>query len=371
MKKSLLALAVLGAFAGVASAQSSVTLFGTVDVGAQYVKNDGRDASAQLSHRRHQQQPLGFQGIEDLGGGLKAGFNIRCRHQRRDTRHRRARQVLEPSFDGQPVQQRRRTAPRPRLRADVLEPDDLRSRSAPTASAASATFASYGQAPSGQLDRLLPAVEPGWLLRPGHGRRCRERHDRSTRPAATSAASSASRAGPFDVAFAASEVRFDVAQAANAGTGVTAIPAGDKAEDLQRRRLVGLRLPEADGLLRPRAGSPTRKEKLWRGQRASSRSARRKCASATTAASSSLERRRATTTRRQHQGHVPVQPVEADRDVRHGRAPGQQGRHDRLTLPGAVAADRRPRVATRRASSSAFVTSSDRGARLARVADRA
>jgi len=38
MKKSLLALAVLGAFAGVASAQSSVTLYGTVDLNARYVK---------------------------------------------------------------------------------------------------------------------------------------------------------------------------------------------------------------------------------------------------------------------------------------------------------------------------------------------
>jgi len=41
MKKSLLALAVLGGFAGVASAQSSVTLYGTVDLNARYVKNDG------------------------------------------------------------------------------------------------------------------------------------------------------------------------------------------------------------------------------------------------------------------------------------------------------------------------------------------
>ena len=39
MKKSLLALAVLGAFAGVASAQSSVTLFGIVDLNARYVNN--------------------------------------------------------------------------------------------------------------------------------------------------------------------------------------------------------------------------------------------------------------------------------------------------------------------------------------------
>ncbi len=49
MKKSLLALAVLGAYAGVASAQSSVQLFGTLDVGGKYLKNDGRRPSAQLS----------------------------------------------------------------------------------------------------------------------------------------------------------------------------------------------------------------------------------------------------------------------------------------------------------------------------------
>ena len=47
MKKSLLALAVLGAYAGVASAQSSVQLFGTLDVSAKYIKNDGRDSAAQ------------------------------------------------------------------------------------------------------------------------------------------------------------------------------------------------------------------------------------------------------------------------------------------------------------------------------------
>ena len=42
MKKSLLALAVLGAFTTVASAQSSVTLYGTLDVNGRYVKADGQ-----------------------------------------------------------------------------------------------------------------------------------------------------------------------------------------------------------------------------------------------------------------------------------------------------------------------------------------
>jgi len=74
MKKSLLALAVLGAFAGVASAQSSVTLYGTVDLSAKYVKNTGSDRRVSLSQDGINSSQLGFKGTEDLGGGLKAGF---------------------------------------------------------------------------------------------------------------------------------------------------------------------------------------------------------------------------------------------------------------------------------------------------------
>lgn len=74
MKKSLLALAVLGAFAGAASAQSSVTLFGVVDTNARVVKNDGVDKRLSLSTDGIASSRLGFRGIEDLGGGLKAGF---------------------------------------------------------------------------------------------------------------------------------------------------------------------------------------------------------------------------------------------------------------------------------------------------------
>jgi len=76
MKKSLLALAVLGAFAGVASAQSSVTLYGTVDLNARYVKADGQDRRLTLSQDGINSSQLGFRGVEDLGGGLKAGFNL-------------------------------------------------------------------------------------------------------------------------------------------------------------------------------------------------------------------------------------------------------------------------------------------------------
>ena len=76
MKKSLLALAVLGAFAGAASAQSSVTLYGTVDLAGTFVKNDGSSRRLSLSQDGINSSQLGFRGVEDLGGGLKAGFNL-------------------------------------------------------------------------------------------------------------------------------------------------------------------------------------------------------------------------------------------------------------------------------------------------------
>lgn len=73
MKKSLIALAVLAA-SGAAMAQSSVTLFGIVDTGVGYVKNSGGDKKIGLTTSGNATSRLGFRGVEDLGGGLKAGF---------------------------------------------------------------------------------------------------------------------------------------------------------------------------------------------------------------------------------------------------------------------------------------------------------
>lgn len=74
MKKSLLALAVLGAFAGAASAQSSVTVYGKVDMGLGKTigskDKQVRDAGGSR---------LGFRGVEDLGGGLAAVFGFEHR----------------------------------------------------------------------------------------------------------------------------------------------------------------------------------------------------------------------------------------------------------------------------------------------------
>ncbi|MCY7315270.1 MAG: porin [Rubrivivax sp.] len=73
MKKSLLALAALTAFAGAASAQSSVTLFGLIDLSANNIKN-GNQSQKLLSSNQLASNRLGFRGVEDLGGGLRAGF---------------------------------------------------------------------------------------------------------------------------------------------------------------------------------------------------------------------------------------------------------------------------------------------------------
>lgn len=92
MKKSLIALAVLGSVAGMAQAQSSVTLYGLADiwvgstkaeingVGSSVTKVDGsglatsrgsEDLGSGLATSR-----FGLKGSEDLGGGLKANFQL-------------------------------------------------------------------------------------------------------------------------------------------------------------------------------------------------------------------------------------------------------------------------------------------------------
>ncbi|MDR0933772.1 MAG: porin [Burkholderiaceae bacterium] len=73
MKKTLIALAVLGAAAGVAHAQSNVTVYGIIDTG--YVKMTGKDAYMDENINSR----VGFRGSEDLGNGLKAIFQLEKR----------------------------------------------------------------------------------------------------------------------------------------------------------------------------------------------------------------------------------------------------------------------------------------------------
>ena len=74
MKKSLIVLAALGAFASVASAQSSVTLYGRVDLSVNKAVGTNQKAMTNGSGSR-----FGVRGVEDLGGGLSAFFNIEHR----------------------------------------------------------------------------------------------------------------------------------------------------------------------------------------------------------------------------------------------------------------------------------------------------
>lgn len=81
MKKSLVALAAL-AVVGVASAQSSVTLFGVLDAGVSYADSKTSFANGSTvkqsqwsqSSSGYNSSRLGFRGTEDLGGGLAASF---------------------------------------------------------------------------------------------------------------------------------------------------------------------------------------------------------------------------------------------------------------------------------------------------------
>ena len=89
MKKSLLAVAAIGAFASAAQAQSSVTVYGILDVG--YIGSNTREVGAPATtgvqtinkyqksafgQSAEQTSRLGFKGTEDLGGGASAFFTV-------------------------------------------------------------------------------------------------------------------------------------------------------------------------------------------------------------------------------------------------------------------------------------------------------
>ena len=80
MKKTLVALAVLGSFAGVASAATSVTLYGTVDAGYEgwnFGKDfSGQDSVFQQGGTSEENSRIGVRGQEDLGNGLAAIFTL-------------------------------------------------------------------------------------------------------------------------------------------------------------------------------------------------------------------------------------------------------------------------------------------------------
>lgn len=75
MKRNLPALAVLTLLCGAAYAQSSVTLYGVADVGIGKM-NGQKTGMISGDAVNNATSYIGFRGIEDLGGGLKAGFRL-------------------------------------------------------------------------------------------------------------------------------------------------------------------------------------------------------------------------------------------------------------------------------------------------------
>jgi predicted porin len=71
--KQRIAFALMGATCAVASAQSSVSVFGIVDLAARHVKNGDQSTNTLASNGLNASR-IGFKGYEDLGDGFKAGF---------------------------------------------------------------------------------------------------------------------------------------------------------------------------------------------------------------------------------------------------------------------------------------------------------
>jgi len=74
---TLLALAITS-MAGTAMAQSSVTLYGLLDIGVSHAKGSGAGStsSTRISSGNTQGSRFGLRGVEDLGSGYSTGFNL-------------------------------------------------------------------------------------------------------------------------------------------------------------------------------------------------------------------------------------------------------------------------------------------------------
>ena len=64
----------LGLACGAVHAQSSVTLFGVVDLGVLHTRAGGVGSATALGNGGLSTSRIGFRGTEDLGSGLRAGF---------------------------------------------------------------------------------------------------------------------------------------------------------------------------------------------------------------------------------------------------------------------------------------------------------
>lgn len=77
-KAAVAALAVLWMGASAANAQSSVNIYGILDVGLSYYSNIGGSSDVRLASGISAPSYLGFRGSEDLGGGLSAIFDMQA-----------------------------------------------------------------------------------------------------------------------------------------------------------------------------------------------------------------------------------------------------------------------------------------------------
>ncbi|MFN3983887.1 MAG: porin [Rhodocyclaceae bacterium] len=81
MQKKLIALAVAGLMAAPVFAQSSVTVYGRMDIGVMSKDDANGKSVLRVDNSQWTTSRLGFRGTEDLGNGLKAIFQIESRLQ--------------------------------------------------------------------------------------------------------------------------------------------------------------------------------------------------------------------------------------------------------------------------------------------------
>jgi len=223
MKKTLVAIAALAAFG--AQAQSSVTIYGQVDSGIYNIKKaNGTNTATVYGDGAIFSPILGFRGSEDMGGGLKAGFDFQTDVQSNnggENQNGQFRRQANGSVAGSFGEVKLGVTTNPIIATNgALMPTGANGNSVSTSTSSALGYADF------YTKNAVTYTTPNVMGLTGQVQRGMSNNIESQRDGAVTAFSLAYVQGPLEVRYAAQDRNNAAAGTANSGANPTAAGSG-------------------------------------------------------------------------------------------------------------------------------------------------
>jgi predicted porin len=214
MKKTLIAIAALAATS--AFAQSSVTIYGQLDSGLYHIKKANGTNSATVYGDGSTFSPiLGFKGTEDMGGGLKAGFDLQTDVQSNnggENQNGQFRRQANASLAGKFGEVKLGLTTNPIIATNgALMPTGANGNSVSTSTSSAMGYADF------YTKNAVTYTTPAFMGLTGQVQRGMSNNIESQKDGSVTAYSLAYVNGPLEVRYAAQDRKAAAAGAANSG----------------------------------------------------------------------------------------------------------------------------------------------------------